>query len=124
MAFPPAYGSKIISYSEVEQKVPGVKFIDGKQVYQITVDCGALLDDAAKSVAHGVADIDFIIGHEGYSQDTSSGATLPLPNISVTGTFPDNLVRANVDRTNVVIQTASDRTAFDRTVVTFWYTKT
>lgn len=124
MVLPPAYGGSLLPFSPSPQAVPGVTWVDGKQVYQITVSIGALLDDAAKSVAHGVADVDYVLHHQGYAQVISTGATLPLPNISVTGTFPDNLVRTNVDRTNVVVETGSDRTAFDRAFVTFWYTRT
>lgn len=95
----------------------------GNGFFGISVDTGALPDTDAKSVAHSVADVDYVAFSWGYAQDSMSGATLPLPNVSVTGTFPDNLVRMNVDRTNVVIETGTDRTAFDISRVSFIYSK-
>lgn len=100
--------------------MPGVTWIDGRQVYQITVDFGALPDTDSKITAHLVADIDYVIGHLAYALDDDTGLTMPLPNVS--GTLAA-LVRFNVDRTNITCVTGSDRTAFETSAVTFWYVK-
>lgn len=114
-----------IPFSTTEQAVPGVTWIDGEQVYQITVQTdlsGVLPNTASLIVNHGVADIDYVIAHLAYALDDATGATLPLGNVSQSALA--NNVRTNVSRTQVIISTGSDRTAFETHAVTFWYTKT
>jgi len=111
----------MIPFSTTEQEVPGVTWIDGKQVFQITFNFGALPNATSKISAHGVADIDFIILHWAYAMDNDTGLTLPLPNVSNT---LNPMIRFNVDRSNITCVTGTDRSAFETSAITWLYTKT
>ncbi len=50
-------GSAGINLSFTEQNT-GLKHTDGKDIFQITINFGALPNNAAKPVAHGIAGID------------------------------------------------------------------
>ncbi len=124
MAVPPAYGaaSSAIPFSTTEQVVPGMTWIDGKPIYQKTIDTGALLDTGSNSVAHNVANIDMVLFHQGSGFIPSTGVTSPLPNVSISALT--TMIRTSVDRTNVIVQTGSDRSTYLESNVTIWYTKT
>ena len=94
-------------------------WIDGSTVYEKTIDIGYLLNNAAKSVAHGISNIGVIIEWSG-GIITDSGALAPLPYIHVDGLQYSIAVVAT--STDVTVTTKSDRTTW-YAYITLRYTK-
>ena len=111
-------GTGGIDYSTTEQDT-GLKWIDGKPIYQKTVNVGALPNTSASYVAHGILNIDTIVSNMGCAKN-GDGTNLPLPNISTNLTYA---IQVSVTSTDIVIQTGVDRSAFSG-YVTLQYTKT
>lgn len=107
------------NYSTEEQVVG--TWIDGKPIYQKTVNCGALPNNTSKDVAHGISDIDKATAVYGYGF-TSTGGIIPLPYV-VPGSYATEYVALSANRTNVSIGTGKDRSSLTG-YVTLQYTKT
>lgn len=107
-------------YSTTE-KIVGT-WIDGKPLYQKTVDTGALPNSATtKQIAHSVANVDRIIWCYGYAYKTNvADGGIRLPNTMNSDAFTNTYA----DRTNVYIATGKDRSSFTESYVTIQYTKT
>ena len=106
-------------YSTTE-KIIGT-WVDGKPLYQKTVDCGALPNNSSKATAHNISNMDVCVGLDGMAIDSSSGEFLPIPNAHKQ-TFASQIQTA-CNRTNVYIMTGSDQTRFNG-YITIRYTKT
>ena len=100
------------------------EWIDGKPVYQKTIDLGSLPNAASKNVAHGITNLDKVVKLDGTATN-SSGRTIPLPYItgaSSTDSFPQ-CINLQADRTNVTVGTlAADRSSYTG-YATIHYTK-
>lgn len=59
-----------------DEKVIGT-WIDGKPLYQKTVDCGTLPDKTTKEVLHNIANVDKIVSVDGFCDNGST--FMPLP---------------------------------------------
>lgn len=94
-------------------------WIDGSTVYEKTIDIGYLLNNDAKSVAHGISNIGVIIEWSG-GIITDSGALAPLPYIHVDGLQYSIAVVAT--STDVTVTTKADRTTW-YAYITLRYTK-
>ena len=103
-------------YSQTEQVVG--TWIDGKPIYEKTVDIENLPNNTTKNVTHGISDIALIIDIRGFASGVSN--TIPLPYSSVGGTYNINV---NADTTNINIQTGYNATGYSG-YVTLRYTKT
>lgn len=96
-------------------------WIDGKPLYQKTVDIGSLPSNDTKTVAHGVSDIDLIVSCKGFVYN-GSYTFLSLPSINV-----DSLtygVQLESDRTNISVKTKESWFNVYSGFVTIQYTKT
>lgn len=114
--------SKGVVYSTTE-KVIGV-WIDGTTpVYEKTIDCGPLPNNATKNVAHEISNLDLIVGFDALSLNSTGGYIIPLPYINKSNPTSYN-VQIDFDATNINLFTAADRTGYDKTYVTMRYTKT
>jgi len=102
-------------YSTLEVDT-GFTWIDGKHIYKKTIDLGALPNNTTKNVAHGITSLDKILKWTGAATSTI-GQTILLPS-PANATFT-----VNVNNTNVVIITTSDRTSYTYSHVTLYYTK-
>lgn len=96
-----------------------------RPVYRKVVDCGALPNTGVKSVAHGITiDQNFSLIHMygGATDPTATSITnaIPIPFASQVGA---QAVAVEMDNTNVIITTGSDRTAYTRTFITIEYIK-
>ena len=111
-------GTPTHHYSTSE-KVIGA-WIDGKPIYEKTVDCGYLSNNSAVSFPHGISNLKRVISHEGGAIN-SSGVYLPLPKVSPAGL--QYAVDIAVTSTDIVISTGNDRTDY-YAYVTLRYTKT
>ena len=104
-------------YSTDEQVIG--TWIDGKTLYEKTVDCGALPNNDSKQVAHGITNIDKIVNFVGIAYAMSSGTAVQLAYPSSNSTFAIDM---SVNNTNIVFLTFTDRTSFNG-YVTIRYTK-
>lgn len=96
-------------------------WIDGKPVYQKTIDCGSLPNNTAKDVAHGISNIKKVVKISGAAY-TSSGTVIAisLPNASTaSATVEIKFVGENIN-----IKTIQDMHGFDVSYITLQYTKT
>jgi len=112
-------GNPIIEDFSTEEINTGVKWVDGKDIYKKTVNCGALPNATTKQVPHGITDIDTIIRFHGGAR-TAAGTFMPF-NIA----RPDGLtlmIGADVTTSNIQIFTGSDRSSMTGEA-TIYYTK-
>lgn len=97
-----------IDYSTEEQWT-GRRWIDGKKIYQKTVDIGALPNNARKDVPHGIANLERTISVTGCAVWPSSMNYYSLPH-----NYPDYGVADSIgilcNSTSVIVNTGSDRT--------------
>ena len=107
-----------ISYSTEEQDT-GLTWIDGKKIYQLTVDCGAGPINTTKDVPHGIDNIDTIINM--YGVGISSSNTGPIPLVMPNGT---GQIRLAINANDVKLISNSDTSGVINIYVTMQYTKT
>lgn len=107
-------------YSTTE-KVVG-EWIDGKPLYEITVDVGALPNRATKSVNYGVADVKAIVKLYGIGI-ASTGVCCPLPFSDDYSPAGNILLDANASSGTIRLISQSDKSPFHG-YVTMQYTKT
>lgn len=105
-----------VIYSLEEREI-GV-WTDGKPLYEKTVDCGNLLNNSTKTVAHGISNIEKIVRIFGYSYSGTNYT--PLPFTSTSAAYSIN-VTANT--TSILLTTSADRSTWPA-FVTIQYTKT
>ena len=108
-------GGSSQEYSTTERKIG--KWIDGKDLFEKTVNFGAMAINTTKSVPHGVVNPDTIFIYGGYCTTGTISYMLShaVSDNSSTWDF-------SVDATNINNQTFTDRSAINA-VVTIRYTK-
>lgn len=109
-----------LNYTTAEQST-GLTWINGKTVFQKTVDFGALPNNTTKNVAHGIVTLDEVIEHHMWSINTSTNVRLSVP-FSHTTLLADN-VQLTVDNTNVILITGVNLSIFNQSRITLYYTK-
>lgn len=109
------------NYSTTEQIVG--RQIDGKPLYQKTVNIGTLPNNSNKKVAHGVSNIGDVIDISGYTTGTSGNKkyTFNLPNVGSEASYS---MEVTVQDSEIVIVTKTDRTWLTKSYITLTYTKT
>ena len=112
--------TSLTTYS-TEEINTGKKWIDGKPIYRKIIDCGALLNNTIKTVAHNISNLDFIIFLNGTSYSSTTGNYFPLP---YAADSLQAIVKIWATDTNIYLQTTADRTDYTITYVTIEYTKT
>jgi len=108
-----------INYSLTEQDT-GLKWIDGKTIYQKTIDLGALPNETTKSVEHGIINMDCVVDFYGVIKNTS-GAYLNLPYVHDRANQPQ--ISANIDLTYVNIVGRERDSSMYSGYMTILYTK-
>lgn len=103
-----------------DERVIG-KWIDGKPLYQKTIDCGSGPNATRKSVAHGISNLDRIISFDGILTWDGTRQSNPVPMLHLTE--PQNGINAWADETNVTLDSSSNRSSA-YIYVTLQYTKT
>lgn len=106
------------NYSTVEMDTR-YTWVDGSRIYKKTVNFGTLPNSSAKTVAHGITNLNWIIGLEGVAKSSSGDRLLmPFPwEGSVGGT-----IACYADSNNIFITTWMDRSDYSG-YVTLYYTK-
>ena len=117
----PSVMSRRFKYSTEEQIIG--EWIDGKPLYQKTVDCGALPDATEKSVAHGISNVKRIISFSGSAFRSSDSENIPVPTVYANNNLT-SLVKLSADATNVKMRTTGNQSAYSESYVTLQYTKT
>lgn len=109
-------------YSTSEQVVG--KWIDGKPVYQKTVDLGVLPNTSQKAIPHGISNLKVVCSFEGAIWGTIAGNyyVLPLPNVGTNNQYAYDIA-FNIKDNDLVIVTQTDRTWLQG-IMTIRYTKT
>lgn len=107
------------AYSETEQRIG--TWIDGKPLYEKTVNFGALPNASIKTVAHNIADVDRIWVAEGYARNASNYHS--QLNATVTTSISSQWY-IGVNLTNVQCETGSNRSNYSECYVVLHYTKT
>ena len=108
------------------EKVIGT-WLDGKTLYEKTIDCGALPNQATKTIAHNV-NFDFIVNAFGTAQDTTTKQVFPIPFTNSAqrgGTYDttDSQIMLFITTTDITLRTWVNRSNFNKTYVTIQYTK-
>lgn len=104
------------SYSATEQVV-GTWF--GKPKYRKVIECGALLNNANKNVAHNIQNLDITTDCRGMAVRTSDKRALTIPDST-----PGAEISCGATDTNVYITTHNDRSSFNYSFLILEYTKT
>lgn len=102
------------NYSTTEHKVG--KWIDGSDLYEKTVSCGALPNASSKTFTHGITNISKIVDIKGYATDGTWSLPLPFAGDSTSAIS----VYANASQIRFV--SGADRTSYT-TYITLRYTK-
>jgi hypothetical protein len=102
--------------NELTEKPTGSKWVDQSDICRVVVDCGALPNTTSKNVAHNIT-FSQIVRIYGITSDGTNYVPLPTP---TTGTTQ---VVLYANATNIVLQTASNLTAYTSTFVTVEYIK-
>ena len=113
-------GVEAMNFS-TNEKVIGT-WIDGKPLYQKTVDCGALPNATEKTINHNISNIDKIVSCSGIAMHPT-GIFMSLPLV-----YDDNDRASNTliqaTKTNIRLVVKNDRSAYTSSYVTLRYTKT
>ena len=103
----------------LDEQVVGT-WIDGKPLYQKTIDCGKGLNNNLKTIAHGILNIDTIIRTDGldiHEDSNRTGGSLPWVDRT------SFLVGLWADSTNIYIRSTYDASS-TQYYCTIQYTKT
>lgn len=110
-----------VHYSTSEQVIG--TWIDGKPVYEITVDTGTLPNNTTKTTPHGIANLKAIVDFKGYARNTNSGINIPIPYVYKSGSTT-RCLQAYADATNITFVSMENMSGYDESYVTLQYTKT
>ena len=103
-----------------EEQWTGRAWVDGKKVYQKTVDCGALPNATTKEIPHGIINIDAIVSYHAVSSSSANTIVLPYVNSSL-----NQMIQAFVSHNgNVGLRTWIDCSNYTKSFVTILYTCT
>lgn len=93
-----------------------------RQVFRKVINFGALPNATSKTAAHGIGPTSVFTFTRiyGTASDTTGLTYLPIPYAHATAA---NIIRIDVDATNVTITTGIDRTAYDTCYVVLEYIK-
>lgn len=112
---PSARGDR--STSEVDT---GMKWIDGRTIYQKTFEMGGLKVAGKTTKPHGIKKLDMVINIRGIAKEDSIGATINLPHTADQQAYA---VTVYADNNNINIQTYADQSGYRTSFVTIQYVK-
>jgi len=113
----------VSDYYSTDEKVVGV-WIDGKPLYQKTINFGTLPNNTKKAVAHGISNIEKVISIDGSAYGTTGGIfyAFTFPNVGTNNQYTYDIA-IDITGANIDITTQTDRT-FLTGIATIKYTKT
>lgn len=109
-------------YSTTE-KIVG-SWIDGKPLYQKTINFGVLPNTTSKSVNHGIGNFDILVSARGafWNSSKNSGAIPFAWPASLAGSA-DNNVSCSVTTTQITVSTGTNMSQYTNAYITLQYTK-
>lgn len=112
-------GTGVIDYSTTEQ-ITGKKWIDGKDIYQKTIDCGVISGTSDIQIDHNITGIENVISLGGILKELS-GSFIPLPYASPAGI--DVMFRVSINATKIILTKGSTIPDGGSAYITAQYTK-
>lgn len=109
-----------VHYSSTEHVVG--TWIDGKPIYELTIDTGTLPNNTTKTIAHGISDLKAVIDLRGYARNTNNGINIPIPYVYKSGSYSKSL-QAYSDATNITFISGENMSGYTESYVTLQYTK-
>ena len=106
-------GSKFIPTADDTQEF--------RDIFRKTFDIGTLPNNGIKNVAHEISEIpeNFrLLAMWGAATNTTTGASLPLPYVSIVG----NHIDLKMDATNIIITTNSNYSSYNESMIVIEYT--
>lgn len=97
-------------------------WIDGSVIYEKTISCGALPNNAQIDIAHGISNLGAVISIDGIAiRPGTNYRSVPLPCVDPSDVTGNVYIAAN--DTNVIILDAANWSAYTSSYVTIRYTK-
>lgn len=115
----PTYFMSTQAIYSYEERPVGI-WVDGKTLYEKTINFGSLPNAGTKSIPHNIENAAEIWIHEGHVNDLASGLSLPVSHPHTE--YVKNSWNCAVDHTNISFTAGMDRSGFSA-VVTVRYTK-
>lgn len=112
-------GVPTVHYSTSEQVIG--TWIDGKPIYQKSVEIGTVNGGSGKNVAHGISDFKRLVGHECTGYNTADSAWCILSKVDNDASSQREF---KVNATYVTIGNSANSQTFTDVVATIRYTKT
>ena len=112
-------GVGVLNFSTSEQST-GITWIDGKTIYQKTLNCGALPNATTKTINHGISGLSRVIKLEGIATNGTYYFKLPL---TYQGSDSNYNVELYATSTDIGIKCNTNRSMFTSSYVTIFYTK-
>lgn len=104
-----------------EEQFTGRYDWNNRKIYQKTIACGALPNNTTKNVTHGISSLYRVLHVDGYTYNSGTQVTLPIP---YSATTTNDLLSVTTNNTNIIIVTNADKSAYTETYVTLHYTCT
>ena len=101
-----------------DEKIIGT-WIDGKPIYQKTIDCGAMPNSTLKSIPHNVSNMGLLIREFGVAYKSDYSDMVPLPS----STSGSNTLCCSANTTNIKLITVTNLSQYNA-YVTIQYLKT
>lgn len=95
-------------------------WIDGKPLYEKTIDCGALPNSTTKNVEHSISDMGYAVAIQGSAINTNTGIRIPLPYVYGNA----RCLQIYIDSTHVKLIAAENMSIYTQSYITIQYTKT
>ena len=112
-------GVGVLNFSTSEQST-GITWINGKTIYQKTLNCGALPNATTKTINHGISGLSMVIKLEGLATNGTYYYKLPL---TYQGSDSNYNVELYATSTAIGIKCNTNRSMFTSSYVTIFYTK-
>ena len=109
----------MVNYS-LEEQVIG-SWIDGKPIYQKTINCGTLPNNENKSIDHNIENIDSIVSFKTCAS-REDGLTINIPFYDIN--YPTWSVRSSANKTSINLTTNENMSDYVNAYTTIQYTKT
>ena len=107
-----------VSYSSNEQDT-GLTWIDGKKIYQKTIDCGILPNNTTKDVNHSISNIGYVVEMTGSGKNPTTGVQIPIPYVYGN----TKCLQLYVDSTIIRLVSTENLSTYTESYVTIRYTK-
>jgi hypothetical protein len=119
-----APGGVDLDYS-LEEQWAGKHWIDGSKIYQKTVECGQIIANGQKSVAHNIENVGLFVKVEGFATGSTVN-TVHLPHVGAR--YYENSMAVAVSSTAILMNTMGGSSAsfagYNIAFVTLFYTCT